>query len=80
MAVIDLVYQEEKRQNCEFVAVWLQKSRKMAYVSLQCNKINFTEFEKLMALTVESCEVIALEMRKAVKKQICESKNCFYRN
>ena len=26
VAVVDLVYQEEKKQNCEFVAVWLQKA------------------------------------------------------
>lgn len=68
IAVIDLVYQEEKRQNCEFVVVWLQKAQKIAYISLQCNKINLDEFERLMDLTVKSCQIIAIEMRKAVKK------------
>ena len=26
VAVVDLIYQEEKKQNCEFVAVYLQKA------------------------------------------------------
>ncbi len=64
---MDLIYQEEKKQNCEFVAVFLQKAQKLAYVSLSCNKINLSDFQKLMDLSVSSCEVLALEMRKAVK-------------
>ena len=30
VAVVDLIYQEEKKQNCEFVAVYLQKAKKLA--------------------------------------------------
>ena len=40
VAVVDLVYQEEKKQNCEFVIVYYAKSKKLAYISLNCNKIN----------------------------------------
>ena len=80
VAVLDLVYHEEKRQNCEFVAVYLQKARRLAYVNLNCNKIAIKEFEKLLQMSIESCEVMANEMRKAVKRQIVENKNCFYLN
>lgn len=79
-AVLDLIYQEEKRQNCEFVAVYLQKAQRLAYVNLNCNKISITEFEKLVRMSVQSCEVMANEMRKAVKRQIIENKSCFYLN
>lgn len=78
VAVVDLIYQEEKKQNCEFVAAYLQKAQKIAYISLNCNKISFKEFEKLMELTVDSSEAMAQEMRQAVKRHIFENKNCFY--
>lgn len=78
VAVVDLIYQEEKNQNCEFVAAYLQKAQKIAYISLNCNKISFKEFEKLLDITVDSCEAMAQEMRTAVKKNIFENKNCFY--
>jgi exosome complex component RRP41 len=39
VAVVDLIYQEEKKQNCEFVIVYYAKSKKIAYISLNCNKI-----------------------------------------
>ena len=52
----------------------------MAYVNLNCNKISITEFEKLLKMSIESCEVLANEMRKAVKMKIIENKNCFYLN
>jgi ribonuclease PH len=68
VAVVDLIYQEEKKQNCEFVAAYLQKAQKIAYINLNCNKINFKEFEKLMEISVESCEAMAKEMRTAVKR------------
>ena len=68
VAVLDLVYQEEKRQNCEFVAVYLQKSKKLAYVNLNCNKISIKEFEKLVQMSIESCDLLAHKMRQAVKK------------
>lgn len=80
VAVLDLIYQEEKRQNCEFVAVYLQKAQRLAYVNLNCNKIAIVEFEKLLNMSIASCEVMANEMRKAVKRQIVENKNCFYLN
>ena len=78
VAVVDLINQEEKKQNCEFVSVYLQKAKKLAYVSLSCNKINLANFKALIEMSVQSCEVIATEMRKAVKMQILENKNCFY--
>ena len=68
VAVLDLVYQEEKRQNCEFVAVYLQKSKKLAYVNLNCNKISIKDFEKLVQMSIESCDLLAHKMRQAVKK------------
>ena len=42
VAVVDLVYLEEKRQNTEFVIVYYAKTKKIAYISLNCNKINMT--------------------------------------
>jgi exosome complex component RRP41 len=80
VAVVDLIYQEEKKQNCEFVAAYLQKAQRIAYINLNCNKISFKEFEKLMEISVESCETMAQEMRHAVKRHIFDNKNCFYLN
>jgi len=48
VAVVDLIFHEEKKQNCEFVAVYLQKAQKIAYLSLACNKITLSELEKLI--------------------------------
>ena len=50
------------------MAVYLQKAHRLAYVNLNCNKISLTEFEKLLQMSVQSCEVLASEMRKAVKQ------------
>jgi len=77
VAVVDLIHQEEKKQNCEFVAAYLHKAQKLAYISLSCNKISLTNFKSLLAMSVDSCEVVAEEMRKAVMKQIVGNKNCF---
>ena len=44
VAVLDLIYQEEKKQNCEFIVVHYAKSKKIAHVSLNCNKIKVDEF------------------------------------
>lgn len=77
VAVVDLIHQEEKKQNCEFVAAYLHKAQKLAYISLSCNKISLTNFKSLLGMSVDSCEVVACEIRKAVMKQIVESKNCF---
>ena len=78
VAVLDLIHQEERRQNCEFVAVYLQKSKKLAYINLNCNKINLKEFEKLVKISMESCDVLAQKMRQAIKRQILQHQNCFY--
>ena len=51
VAVMDLIYQEEKKQNCEFVIVYYQKSKKIAYISLNCNKISLTDFENLLEMS-----------------------------
>ena len=51
VAVVELIYQEEKKQNCEFVMVYYAKSKKIAYVSLNCNKINMRDFENLLKMS-----------------------------
>ena len=48
VAVVDLIYQEEKKQNCEFVIVYYSKSKNLAYVSLNCNKINMKDFNRFV--------------------------------
>jgi exosome complex component RRP41 len=58
VAVVDLIYQEEKKQNCEFVIVYYAKSKNLAYVSLNCNKINMKDFQNLMEMSQSSCESI----------------------
>lgn len=78
VAVMDLIYEEEKRQNCEFVLVYLLRAKKISYVNLNCNKIRIEEFEKLMQLSVESCEKVAEVMREAVKQKIHSNINSFY--
>jgi len=39
VAVLDLIYEEEKRQNCEFVLVYMLRAKKVSYVNLNCNKL-----------------------------------------
>ena len=51
VAVVDLIYQEEKKQNCEFVIVYYAKSKNIAYVSLNCNKISIKDFENLLQMS-----------------------------
>ena len=58
IAVVDLIFQEEKKQNCEFVIVYYAKSKNLAYVSLNCNKINMKDFKNLMEMSQSSCESI----------------------
>ena len=41
-------------------------------------KINFKEFQKLIDISVESCQAMAASMTKAVKLKVIENKNCFY--
>ncbi len=48
VAVMDLIYDEEKRQNCEFVLVYLTKAKMISYVNLNCNKLRVDDFEKLL--------------------------------
>ena len=38
-AVLDLIYEEEKKQNCEFVLVYMLRTKLVSYVNLNCNKI-----------------------------------------
>lgn len=78
VAVLDLIYQEEKKQNCEFVLVYLLKAGKISYVSLNCNKIRLTEFEKLLNMSVSSCEQIANVMKTSIKNKLEKNINCFY--
>jgi exosome complex component RRP41 len=78
VAVLDLIYQEEKKQNCEFVLVYLLKAQQIAYMSLQCNKIRVGDFEKLLSLSTTSCEQVAEVMRAAVKAKVLKNINSFY--
>ena len=80
VAVLDLIYHEEKRQNCEYVAVYLTKAQKIAYVSLNCNKITIKEFENLVKMSISACEVMASQMKQALRRRILENRNCFYLN
>ena len=59
VAVLDLIFQEEKKQNCEFVLVYLQKAQLISYMNLNCNKIQLKDFEKLLLISTESCDKIA---------------------
>jgi exosome complex component RRP41 len=78
VAVMDLIFDEEKRQNCEFVLVYLLKAKLTSYVNLNCNKIRVADFEKLLELSISSCEQVAEVMRKAVKAKITNNINSFY--
>ena len=66
VAVVDLIYQEEKKQNCEFVIVYYAKSKKIAYISLNCNKINMKDFQNLLEMSSDSCNSICKLMRQAI--------------
>lgn len=44
VAVMDLIYEEEKKQNCEFVLVYMLKAKLVSYVNLNCNKIRVSDF------------------------------------
>ena len=67
VAVVDLIYQEEKKQNCEFVIVYYYKSKNIAYISLNCNKINMKEFQNLLEMSGQSRDTIGQQMRDAIK-------------
>ena len=45
--VVDLIQQEEKKQNCELVISVLQHAQKIAYINLNCNKISASEYKHL---------------------------------
>ncbi len=55
-AVMDLIYEEEKKQSCEFVLVYMLRSKLISYVNLNCNKIRVADFERLLELSINSCE------------------------
>ena len=78
VAVVDLIYQEEKKQNCEFVIVYYAKSKKIAYISLNCNKINMKDFQNLLEMSSESCDSICKLMRKAIQAKLMNNLSCFY--
>ena len=78
VAVVDLIYQEEKKQNCEFVIVYYAKSKKIAYISLNCNKIGITQFENLLKMSEESCDSICHIMRKSIQQKLLTNMSCFY--
>lgn len=76
--VLDLIYQEEKKQNCEFVLAYLLKAGKIAYVNLSCNKIRLIDFQKLMSIAIASCEEIGKVMKTTIKKEMMQNINAFY--
>ena len=78
VAVVDLIYQEEKRQNCEFVIVFYAKSKQIAYISLNCNKINISQFEQILEMSEQSCGSITAVMRKSIQEQLVSNLSCFY--
>jgi len=78
VAVMDLIFDEEKRLNCEFVLVYLLKAKLISYINLDCNKIRVADFEKLLQLSISSCEQVAEVMRKAVRAKITNNVNSFY--
>ena len=78
VAVLDLIYQEEKQQNCEFIIVHYAKSKRIAHVGLNCNKIAIADFENLLKMSQESCEHIANIMRVAVQKKLLSNVSSFY--
>lgn len=78
VAVLDLIYQEEKRQNCEFVIVHYAKSKKIAYISLNCNKIKIQDFQNLLQMSQSSCDQISEIMRNAVQEKLLSNFSCFY--
>ena len=78
VAVVDLIYQEEKKQNCEFVVVYYAKSKKLAYLSLNCNKINMTDFQNLLQMSQNSCDHISKIMRASIQEKLVNNLSCFY--
>jgi len=58
--------------------VHLQKAQKIAYVNLNCNKIRISDFEKLLTISVNSCDKIANEMKNAVRAKLVKNMNGFY--
>mmetsp|Transcript_10731 Transcript_10731/g.18010 ORF Transcript_10731/g.18010 Transcript_10731/m.18010 type:complete len:168 (+) Transcript_10731:220-723(+) len=59
VAVLDLIYTEEKKQNCEFVMACFSQSKNIAYLSLNCNKINAKDFKNLVEMSQGSCDQIS---------------------
>lgn len=70
VAVLDLVYQEEKKQNCEFVIVYYAKTKNVAYLSLNCNKIHAKDFKNLLEMSQGACDHLAQLMRKSVTESL----------
>jgi hypothetical protein len=56
----------------------MTKSKLVSYVNLNCNKIRVADYEKLLDLSVSSCEQVADIMKKAVKTKIMSNINSFY--
>jgi len=78
VAVLDLVHQEEKKQNCEFLAAYLLKEKALAHVSLSCNKINFADYEKLINLTVATCEKVGEVLKAAIRARVRQFAGSIY--
>ena len=75
---MDLIYQEEKKQNCEFVIVYYSKTKNIAYISLNCNKINFKDFQNLLEMSQSSCDKVSAIMRKSIQEKLVNNLSCFY--
>mmetsp|Transcript_12950 Transcript_12950/g.20059 ORF Transcript_12950/g.20059 Transcript_12950/m.20059 type:complete len:102 (-) Transcript_12950:8-313(-) len=77
-AVLDLIYQEETKQNCEFVIVYYSKTNNIAYMSLNCNKIGMKEFKNLLELSQESCDSLRSTMRRSIQDKLLCNLSSFY--
>lgn len=58
--------------------MYLLRQSLVSYVNLDCNKIRVADFEKLLGLSITSCEQVAGVMRAAVKAKITGNINSFY--
>lgn len=54
------------------------RSKLISYLNLNCNKIRVADFERLLNLSMKSCEEVAEVMRAAVKAKIAANINSFY--
>ena len=54
------------------------RTKQVSYVNLNCNKIRVSDFEKLLDISISSCEQISEIMKSTVKAKIAANINSFY--